>query len=356
MVKQMNLISRFEKFINRTSSGKRCKLNGSRIKRSTIENYRQTLKLLREYEVHCGQQLSITCDSSNNEQVIKKEKSYWSRFYKDFSRFLFHHKGCHDNYCGHVFKIIKCFFRYLKEEDIISMPPFYDRFHVRKEDIRIISLLPEQFSFLIMDNAFDRRLKGNMKKTKDAFVFGCTTALRFSDLMNLRVRNLEKRGKDYFLNYLSLKTATPVKIKLPFFAAEIFLRYADKKKPAMKVFPAASLFNFNKRIRKIGELAGWTNPLGKFRSRNGVLSEQRRGSRLYRFCDLLSSHVMRKTGITFLLMMGMPEYLVRKISGHAAHSPSFFRYVNFAQSYITEEIDKAHNKLFSLYRPVTSEQ
>ncbi|HWR33270.1 MAG TPA: hypothetical protein VN451_07090, partial [Chitinophagaceae bacterium] len=144
--------------------------------------------------------------------------------------------------------------------------------------------------------------------------------------------------------------------KLPFFAVEIFLRYANKKKSAMKVFPAASLFNFNKRIRKIGEMAGWTNPIGKIRSRNGVPAEQKRGSKTYRFCDLLSSHVMRKTGITFLLMMGMPEYLVRKISGHAAHSPSFFRYVNFAQSYITEEIDKAHNKLFSFYTPVTNGQ
>lgn len=120
----------------------------------------------------------------------------------------------------------------------------------------------------------------------------------------------------------------------------------------MKVFPAISLFWFNELLRRIGEIAGWTNPLGKFRSVNGVRSEQKKGYRTYRFCDLLSSHVMRKTGITFLLMMGMPEYLVRKISGHAAHSPSFFRYVNFAQSYITEEINKAHTKLLSLYTAV----
>ncbi|MBD0288071.1 MAG: hypothetical protein ICV79_21995 [Flavisolibacter sp.] len=59
---------------------------------------------------------------------------------------------------------------------------------------------------------------------------------------------------------------------------------------------------------------------------------------------------MRKTGITVLLMLGMPEYLVRKISGHASHSKEFFRYVNFAQSYITDELDKAHQKLLSLYK------
>jgi hypothetical protein len=59
---------------------------------------------------------------------------------------------------------------------------------------------------------------------------------------------------------------------------------------------------------------------------------------------------MRRTGITVLLMLGMQEYLVRKISGHAAHSKEFFRYVHVAQSHLTDEIDKAHQKLIALYQ------
>jgi hypothetical protein len=46
------------------------------------------------------------------------------------------------------------------------------------------------------------------------------------------------------------------------------------------------------------------------------------------------SHIMRRTAITTMLMLGMPEYLVRKISGHSANSKAFYRYVNFGQSYI----------------------
>jgi len=60
---------------------------------------------------------------------------------------------------------------------------------------------------------------------------------------------------------------------------------------------------------------------------------------------------MRKTGITLLLMLDMPEYLVRKISGHSSNSKEFYRYVNFAQAHITGALDKAHQKLLSLYRP-----
>jgi hypothetical protein len=37
--------------------------------------------------------------------------------------------------------------------------------------------------------------------------------------------------------------------------------------------------------------------------------------------------------------------VVRKISGHAVGSKAFYRYVNFAQGYLDEEIDKVHEKL-----------
>ena len=64
-----------------------------------------------------------------------------------------------------------------------------------------------------------------------------------------------------------------------------------------------------------------------------------------RFCDKMSSHMMRRTAITTLLILGMPEHLVRKISGHSHTSSSFNRYVHYAQAYIDREIDKVHRVL-----------
>jgi hypothetical protein len=42
------------------------------------------------------------------------------------------------------------------------------------------------------------------------------------------------------------------------------------------------------------------------------------------------------------LTSGMPELVVKKISGHSNNSRSFFRYVNFAQDIVDREIDKMH--------------
>jgi integrase len=55
--------------------------------------------------------------------------------------------------------------------------------------------------------------------------------------------------------------------------------------------------------------------------------------------------MMRRTAITTLLILGMPEHLVRKISGHSHSSSSFNRYVHYAQAYVDTEIDKVHEKL-----------
>jgi hypothetical protein len=354
MAKEISMLKAFEQFIRATAKGRRCKLDGSRIKPQTVDNYRQTLKLLQDYEAYNGKELLIKTNTRNNARLIRQEQQSWIDFFKEFSRFLYYKKGCHDNYCGHVFKIIKCFFRYLRNEKCLSIRPFYDRFYVRKEDIRIITLLPEQLCFLILDEQFAGKLSPALRRVKDAFVFGCTAALRFSDLMSIRLYNIEKRGDDYFLDYRSVKTDVPVKIKLPDFAVTIFKQYASNKKPGSFLFRQTLLFRFNIYVRRIAELAGWTAPVNRFRTINGEPVELKIEKKSFRFCDQLSSHVMRRTGITILLMVGMPEYLVGKISGHAAQSKSFFRYVNFAHSYITDEISKAHAKLLALYKPFSA--
>ncbi|MES2429307.1 MAG: tyrosine-type recombinase/integrase [Bacteroidota bacterium] len=350
MLKELPLVSLFGTFIKESLNGKRRMPDGKRLKPQSVENYKYVLKYVMDYELFSGKNLTIKINLPRNERIILKEKKYWKEFYRKFSDFLFLEKNCFDNYVGCVFKTLKCFFRYLKNEKYMVFPDFYENFYVPKEEIRIISLLPERFYFLISNKEFENNLNYKLRRWKDVFVFGCTTALRFSDLMNLRVRDIECIGQDHFLYYRSMKTDTPVNMKLPPFAVNIFLKYSISKRATDKLFPSISLLNFNKHIRSIAKQAKWVEVVGKFRSRNGKPIEIANGQhKLYKFCDLITSHVMRRTGITNLLMMGMPEYMVRKISGHSAQSESFFRYVNFAQSYITEEIDKVFEKLQKLY-------
>ena len=54
---------------------------------------------------------------------------------------------------------------------------------------------------------------------------------------------------------------------------------------------------------------------------------------------------MRRTAITTLLMLGVPENLVRRVSGHAPGSKEFYKYVSIAQEYLNEEVKNAYKKL-----------
>ena len=49
---------------------------------------------------------------------------------------------------------------------------------------------------------------------------------------------------------------------------------------------------------------------------------------------------MRRTAITTMLSLGVPEQVVRKISGHSASGKEFYRYVLWAQTYQDLEMEK----------------
>ncbi|WP_452601299.1 tyrosine-type recombinase/integrase [Pontimicrobium sp. MEBiC06410] len=338
------IVPLFKQFIRESETGKRLKKNGERITKGSIDNYRYTLNNLIQFTTDTGFELRI-CDASKlNKRELGSEKNYWKKFYKKFTEFLYK-KGCFDNYVGANIKMIRTFFNYLKNDKDFPTGDFQRLFYVRKEEVDILVLSPEQLKFLIHDVEFTNSLTPAMRRIKDVFVFGCTTGLRFSDIFNLTNKNFEKQGEEWYLKIKSQKTKTYSFIKLPSYAIAIYKNY-KKTSAKMPVFGSISLFIFNRSLKQIGEKAGFTNPIEVSRERQG----KPKGASVkgIRFCDKMSSHMMRRTAITTLLILGMPEHLVRKISGHSHASNSFNRYVHYAQAYIDTEIDKVHNKLEKL--------
>jgi integrase len=252
-------------------------------------------------------------------------------------------KGCFDNYVGSNIKVIRTFFNYLKEEKDLYIGDFHMQFYVRKEEIDILVLSPEQLKFLIHDTDFESKLTSTQIKLKDIFVFGCTTGLRFSDIFLLTNKNFEQTGGDWYLKTKSKKTKTYSFIKLPNYAIEVFKKYKSNSNNAL-LFGEKNLSNFNRSLKRIGELAGFIDPVEISREKQGKTKKTNNKVK-ERFCDKMSSHMMRRTAITTLLILGMPEHLVRKISGHSHGSSSFNRYVHYAQAYIDKEIVKIHEKL-----------
>lgn len=341
-VQSYDLVRLFGFFIRDSKSGKRKQSNGAKISPQSIENYTYTLKLLIAFNASNTEALKIRHLAKLGKREHNKERLYWAKFYNEFTSFL-HSRGLLDNTVGLHFKNIKAFFKYLQLYRSIETGIYFKQLTVVKDEIPVVVLSPERVRFLIYDTNFYEKLSDSLQKSLDRFILGCTTGLRFSDLGLLRKSNIEKTEKGIYVVTRSKKTKTSTRVKLPEYALQIIDKYKNRQ---VTLLPKISLNQFNSNLKKIFEIAGWTEEIGKVRSKNGVSKVQKTHSgKQYRFCDLASSHIMRKTAITTMLMLGMPEPLVRKISGHAPNSKEFYKYVKYSQSFVDEHTDLVFDKL-----------
>ena len=348
--KEYALLPLFEKFIKYSYKGKRLKPDGNRIKPQTVDNYVYVLHYLQEYQLHCDIVLRIKVIRSYNRRLLLAERNYWKRFYLQFTNYLYFKKNFYDNYVGTVIKVIRNFFSFLNTELDIATGVHYKSFYVCKEEIPVITLMPKQLHFLITNREFEESLSRPLKKAKDIFVMGCTIALRVSDLFAIRFTDIERVEDHYYIQVRTIKTGTFVRIKLPNYAVNIINKFAGKARGRQTIFPPVPRTRFNNQLKAIASLAGWTNTVRRERAKRGIyeISKGMAKDLPCRFCDIISSHVMPRTAITTMLMLGMKEPAVRKISGHTDNSKYFYRYVNLVQSYLDNEVDVVFEKLVDM--------
>lgn len=346
--KEFNFFELYEQFITDSKKGKRLQPNGKKLSAGTIDNYGYTKKLLEKYCSEKKVDLRIRPGKSLQTRELATEKNYWKKFYKNFTEYLYKDCGHFDNYVGQNIKNIRVFFNYLNKEKSLGLPDFHKLLYVRKEEIPIHPLLPEELNFLIYDEAFEQGLTKRMREVKDFFVFGCTVALRVSDLLALKKSNIRVNANQYYLVVRSKKTSTDTIVKLPPYAVHILQKYQKNKKGLLPHFNKS---NLNKYIKLLLESAGFTHSVSKIRERRGktveIAAPGKSKEKSTRFCDLATTHTMRRTAITTMLSLGVPEQVVRKISGHSANSKEFYRYVHWAQTYQDQETDMMFEKLKS---------
>jgi len=337
-LKEMSLIDLYLQFIDANKRGKRLQPNGNRLSSGTITNYIYTLNLLRSFSSEKSFELRIRPVRYLTTRQLETEKNYWRKFYKRFTDYLYNDCGHFDNYVGQTMKNVRVFFNYLNKGLTLGVGDFHKSFYVRKEQIPIFPLMPHELNFLINNKKFEASLTRRMIEAKDFFVFGCTVALRLSDLLNLKKSNLKIVNDQQYLVVRSVKTKVDTLIKLPQYATEIIAKYSTKR----KLLPVFNKSNLNTYIKRLLEKAGLTQPVQKLRERRGMTVELKSKMRypFLRLCDIASSHTMRRTAITTMLSLGVPEQIVRKVSGHSPASRDFYRYVAWSQTIQDQEMER----------------
>jgi integrase len=338
----------YSKLIKDTSKGLRIKKDGKRIRASTIDNYVYIQKQLIEFTTDTSFELRLYLINKLTANEKEQATKYYKKFFTQFTDYLYQKKDFYDNYVGLIVKGLRTFFNYLNTELKILVGDFHKKFYVPSEEVAIVVLTPEQLNYLIYDTTLNTQLPEHLIKVKDIFIFGCTVALRYSDLMELKSENLQFYNNAHYLKVTSLKTNTNTTIKLPDYAVDILKKYHKKQK---HLLPQHSNAWLNKCLKELANNLNFKEPLIKYRTKRGVkcMVYKNKTKKLhYTLADHITTHTMRRTAITTMLRLGMPDQVVRKISGHAAGSKEFFRYVEFAQNYVDEHTDLVFEKISNM--------
>jgi integrase len=338
----LNFFQLYDKLIGDLQTGRKRLPNGKLYKKESINVYLAVRKNLFEFCQERDFELRLRKVKGLNQRQLVIERNYWKKFYRKFTDYMHNTRGHHDNYVGGHMKSIRAFLNYVRHDLLLDIGNFNRQLHVYKEEIPVIVLTPEQLHFLIYNKEFEDSLPGRLQRVKDTFVVGCSIALRYSDLMALTRANILRSDNKYYLSVRSKKTKTYTQVKLPDYAVTIIQKY---KGAGTSLLPQISKFNLNKYLKELIEKAGWVEPIGKYREKRGTIKEIKKDGAKYRFCDHISSHTMRRTAITTMLTLDVPEHIVRSISGHSPMSKEFFRYVAIAQIYKDREMDKMHERL-----------
>ena len=151
-----------------------------------------------------------------------------------------------------------------------------------------IGRIPEvQFSLMMQQLAISR----------DIFIVGCLTGQRRSDYSRISKEMLTTLAGRRFIGLTQRKTEKKVYIPLDYRVLQILERYGG-------AMPYQSRNLFNRNIRIIGELMGWTWKL----ELNG--KEQR-------FCDCITSHTARRSFATNAFIAGIPLSSIMAVTGHS---------------------------------------
>lgn len=214
------------------------------------------------------------------------------------------------NTIGSHKKNIKMFMNESADYDIHSNLKFKKgkAFRVETEDVESIALSEVELDTIY---TLDLTLKPALERVRDMFVIGCYTALRYSDLHQVKM----ERITDDILTITATKTGGVVSVPISHVVKDILRKYNN-------VLPKVlSNQKFNKALHEIARLAGFNDIIETTGTKAGAINH----TTLFK-SDMIKSHTARRTAATNMYLLGVPTITIMSITGHKTEK-QFMKYI-----------------------------
>ena len=199
---------------------------------------------------------------------------------------------------------------------------------IRENDINIIFLNAEEIKHLEKTRMPNERLEN----VKNVFLFGCYTAMRYSDIYGLKKKNILEDDIRFYIT--KGKKTTWQEVPLIPQSRAILNKY--KNLPGDAALPVISNAKMNEYLKEVMKEA-------KFEKVMTIREVKGNGSYAdvdYRQWELITFHTSRKSFISFAVENGMPELVIKSITGHSKNSRAFGRYFEVSPEKKRKEMKK----------------
>ncbi|RYE52906.1 MAG: hypothetical protein EOP48_15475 [Sphingobacteriales bacterium] len=223
-------------------------------------------------------------------------------------------KGYSQNSIGTHIKNIKVFMREAFERGL-TKNTFYQskRFKKLQEESISIYLSKEELKKL---EELDLSHATELEEARDLFLVGCYTGLRFSDLSQLKIENIQK-GKRV-LKVRTQKTDETVVIPI----GSVVNRLIDKYEGH---FPLISNDKMNEYLKEVGEKAKLNEKVEIIYTKGGHRTRE-----VLKKWELMTVHTARRSFATNAYLLGVPSISIMKITGHKTEK-NFLQYIKISQ-------------------------
>ena len=290
----VTFLTLFAEYIERTKSSKAT---------GTVKHYHSTLAHLKRYAT--ARKIGMTFDQID------------IRLYHDLVNYFLDERQLSNGTVNNQLKRLKAVMSHAVELGVTENRS-YERFKLLDStEGDIIYLTQDEFQRVVAADLSDNERLG---RVRDLFVLGCTTSLRFSDLIKVSTDQV----RDDVLTVRQQKTREWVYIDLNQYSRGILNKYAEG-------LPHISEQKYNKYLKELGRYCGIDSPVQVVR-----IQGTKRIEEVVPKYELMTSHIARKTFTTLSLAADMPAAVIKQYTGHRSEK-AFQRYAK-----ITDKLKRDH--------------
>ena len=194
-----------------------------------------------------------------------------------------------------------------------------------------------------LDRIYNLKLKEGsaLDQTRDFFIFQCYTALRYSDLKQLRPDNITKSEDGTFiLRLLTEKDDDDVTYRLAKRAVDIYKKYSTHIYDGGRLFPVLSNQKYNGHLKELGKIAGLRGEWIDYEYRLNELIE------VHTPKSDLSTHTARRTFVVTALNQGVTAEKIMQITSHSDYNAMkpYIKATLEGSNSVIDAIDKTYSK------------